>query len=135
MHRSNFPANQNQLICGYVFSPETMGRSIGLDEVVNWLNTPRDEASAEFIWIHFDLSKAYSEQWMRTHLHLPEAFFEALVVGSRSTRIEDVDENLIAVINDIAFKFSLELSEISTLWVSVNQKNVGECQNAPLKFG
>jgi zinc transporter len=132
MVTSNFPANQNQLICGYVFSPESIGRSIGLEEVVNWLNTPRDETSTEFIWIHFDLSKAYTEKWMRTNLNLPEAFFEALVVGSRSTRIEDVAENLIAVINDIAFKFSFEPSEISTLWVSANQKMLVSARTHPL---
>jgi len=132
MFISNFPANQNQLICGYVFSPESIGRSIGLDEVINWLNTPRDEASAEFVWMHFDLSKAYTEKWMRTNLNLPEAFFEALVVGSRSTRIEDVAENLIAVINDIAFKFSFEPSEISTLWVSANQKMMVSARTHPL---
>jgi zinc transporter len=132
MVTSNFPANQNQLICGYVFSPESIGRSIGLDEVINWLNRPRDETSTEFIWIHFDLSKAYTEKWMRTNLNLPEAFFEALVVGSRSTRIEDVAENLIAVINDIAFKFSFEPSEISTLWVSANQKTLVSARTHPL---
>ena len=53
--------------------------------------------------------------------------------GVRSTRIEYVDDTLIAVINDVLFDFSFETSDVATLWLSVNERVVISARAKPLR--
>jgi zinc transporter len=141
------------LICGYLFHDNVGVKPVGSVEALEWLTTqdatlahgppnralgelPDVTARAEhasFVWLHFDLSHARAEQWLRTNVHLPEAFFEALHSGLRSTRLERMDQSLVAVINDLHFDFSFETSDISTLWVSVDQQLVVTARQHPLR--
>ncbi len=91
---------------------------------------PEDEG---FLWLHFNLSQASTEKWLRDHAPLPPEFFEALQQGSRSTRIEQVDDGLIAVVNDVLHGFSFDASEISTLWLWVTPRLVVSARRKPLK--
>jgi len=117
---SNYTQDQSCLICAFLFNCEGIGNPIDLESAIAWLNNDQNDKQ-EFIWLHFNVANQTAERWMRTNLKLPTAFYETLNDGSRSTRIEDVDENLIAVVNDVAFKFSFEPSEIATLWMNVNK--------------
>ena len=90
-------------------------------------------ADAGFLWLHFNLSHASAERWLREHAKLPSEFFEALHQGSRSTRIELVDESMIAVVNDVLHDFSFDPSELSTLWLSLTPKLVISARKKPLK--
>lgn len=92
-----------------------------------------NEAEARFLWLHFNLSQASTEKWLRDHAPLPHEFFEALQQGSRSTRIEQVDDGLIAVVNDVLHGFSFDASELSTLWLWVTPKLVISARRKPLK--
>jgi len=49
-------------------------------------------------------------------------FFAALHEGSRSTRIEDARDTLVAVVNDVSFEFSFDPSQIETLWANVGPR-------------
>jgi zinc transporter len=133
MKLPDYKLNQSNLICGFIFSPQGVGRPIEIQNIVTWFNQAQSDESDEFIWLHFDLSKATTQKWMQTNLNLPEVFFEALGEGSRSTRIENASDNLIAVINDVDFRFSFEPSEISTLWVNVNKKALISARTHPLR--
>jgi len=64
---------------------------------------------------------------MHTHLSLARSSPKRCAKGSRSTRIEDAQDNLIALVNDVAFEFSFDPSQIATLWVSVS----GGSRSAP----
>ncbi len=86
-----------------------------------------------FLWLHFNLSQASTEKWLREHAPLPPEFFEALQQGSRSTRIEQIDDGLIAVVNDVLHGFNFEASELSTLWLWVTPKLVISARRKPLK--
>ncbi len=86
-----------------------------------------------FLWLHFNLSQASTEKWLHEHAPLPPEFFEALQHGSRSTRIEQVDDGLIAVVNDVLHGFNFEVSELSTLWLSVTPRLVISARRKPLK--
>jgi zinc transporter len=119
---SSYGAHQHGLICGYLFTPAAGGKPLGLTEAVEWLLITPPSDNAEFIWLHFDLTDASAQTWMQTHLALTPEFFEALQQGSRSTRIEDAQGNLIAVVNDVAYEFAFDPSEIATLWLSVSQR-------------
>lgn len=125
--------HQHGLICGYLFARTTGGQSIDLARAVSWLQAPEEATAASFLWLHFDLTDASAQTWMRTHLALQPEFFEALRQGSRSTRIEDAQDDLIAVVNDVAYEFSFDPSEIATLWMSVSERVAISARVHPLR--
>lgn len=128
----SYGAQQNGLLYAYRFTVSGVGEPIGLDEAVQWLAAPQPEAGG-FVWLHFDLTAAAAQAWMQSHLPLPPEFFEALQQGSRSTRIEDAQDQLIAVVNDVAYEFSFDPSEIATLWMGVNARLAVSCRAHPLR--
>ncbi|RTL39619.1 MAG: magnesium transporter CorA [Burkholderiales bacterium] len=133
----NYGSDPNGLICGFLFAPGAPGRPISLEEAHAWASGTQGGASPEdagtFVWLHFNLSDASAESWMRTHLDLAPEFFEALKEGSRSTRIEDASDHLVAVVNDVAYEFSFDPSEIATLWMTVNERLAISARSHPLK--
>lgn len=129
----SYGSDHSGLICGYLFSGSVSGQAIKSGDALNWLLTPEADRHDQFIWLHFNLTNASAEKWMRAHLSLPPAYFEALGDGSRSTRIEAADDSLIAVVNDVAFSFSFEPSEISTLWLAVSQNTLISARAHPLR--
>ena len=130
---TSYGSDRNGLICGYLFASDAAGRSITLDEALVWLAAPVAAAGREFIWLHFNLADAAAERWMRTQLTLAPEFYEALKEGSRSTRIEDAADHLIAVVNDVAFEFSFEPSEIASLWMTASQRVAVSARTHPLR--
>jgi zinc transporter len=101
------------LICGYRFSGEGTGVPVDLASALAWL----ESGESGFVWLHFNLSDVGAVPWMRRHLEVPHEFYDALREGSRSTRIDNAKEALVAVVNDVAFEFVFEPSQIETLWV------------------
>ena len=93
----------------------------------------RDPLPGQFTWLHFNLSNAASERWLRTHAGLGEDFFGMLHQGSRSTRIELADNALVAVVNDVLHNFSFDSADISTLWVHVTPYGVISARRKPLE--
>jgi zinc transporter len=128
-----YGSDQHGLICGYVFSPDQGGRPIGLTEAVAWLRDPAARCRQEFVWLHFNLADASAERWIHANLSPAPEFFDALREGSRSTRIEHAQDNLIAVVNDVAYEFSFEPSDIATLWVSVTERLAISARVHPLR--
>ncbi len=133
----NYGSDPHGLICGFLFTPDAPGRPISLDEAVAWIRhadaaeTPVSPES--FVWLHVNLSDASAQSWMRSNLALAPEFFEALREGSRSTRIEDAGDHLVAVVNDVAYEFSFEPSEIATLWMTVTERVAVSARSHPLK--
>jgi len=130
---SSYGSDRNGLICGYLFLADAPGRPVSLDEALTWLAAAPVQGGREFVWLHFNLADAAAEQWMRTELQLVPEFFEALKEGSRSTRIEDAADQLIAVVNDVAYEFSFEPSEIASLWLTVTQRLAISARTHPLR--
>lgn len=127
-----YGSDPNGLICGFLFQAGTAGRPVTLDAARTWLNAgPAGDGA--FLWLHFNLSDASAERWMQTHLALAPEFFEALREGSRSTRIESAGEDLIAVVNDVAYEFSFEPSEIASLWMTVSDRLAISARGHPLR--
>jgi zinc transporter len=130
--QTRYGADKGGLICGYRFAPDSAGVAIGLEDAVAWNHGPAAHAPG-FVWLHFNLADAGAEAAIRTHFEVPEEFFEALHEGSRSTRIEDAHDTLVAVVNDVAFEFSFDPSEIATLWVSVSPRLAISARIHPLR--
>jgi zinc transporter len=118
------------LLYGYAFCPGEAGREIDSAEVLQRLLNPAE--NDEFMWLHLNLAHAACERWMRSHLDLPESFFETLREGSRSTRIEHTDSALLAVVNDIVFNFGLVSSDVSTLWACARRRLLVSARLQPL---
>jgi zinc transporter len=113
-----YGSDKNGLLCGYRFIGGAAGEAIGLDDAVAWLRAG-DHADTDFVWLHFNLSDAKAESFIRDQLEAVPEFVEALHEGSRSSRVEDAHDRLLAVINDVAFEFSFDPSEIATMWIEV----------------
>jgi zinc transporter len=121
------------LICGFVFPPSQSPLAIDAPLALEWLQASRADADPEFIWLHFSRATASSEKWMKEHLKLPGHFFDTLHEGPGSTRVESADEFLIAVINDVSYDFSYDVSEIATLWMCVSRNMVISTRLHPLR--
>jgi zinc transporter len=120
------------LICGFRFAPGSAGKVVDLDAALAFLRTPPADAPG-FVWLHFNLSDAAAEGWIRENLAVVPEFFDALHEGSRSTRIEDAHDTLVAVVNDVSYEFAFDPSEIETLWVSVGPRMALSARIHPLK--
>jgi zinc transporter len=70
---------------------------------------------------------------MRSHLALADELFKALEQDSRSTRIEDAQDNLVAVVNDVAYDLAFDPSEIATLWMCVGRGIAVSARAHPLR--
>jgi zinc transporter len=128
-----YGSDQHGLICGYLFSGARVGREVGLDDALQWLQANRTGDPSGFLWLHFNLTDASAERWIETNLAPPVEFFEALRAGSRSTRIEHAGECLTAVVNDVAYEFSFDHSEIKTLCLAVDPRVAISARLHPLR--
>ncbi|OQS43867.1 transporter [Chromobacterium haemolyticum] len=128
--QQQYGSDQAGLICGFRFHPDCAGEEIDSAQAQAWLRAPPDGDA--FLWLHFNLANAASERWLRAALPLQEDFFEALRGGSNSTRIELLDQALLAVINDVAFSFGLASSDIATLWAHAQPRVLITARVKPL---
>lgn len=132
----NYGADANGLICGYRFRPDAAGEPLGSDEAAAWLRAggaAQAAADGSFVWLHFNLSHARSEHWLRSLAELGDEFFAAPHAGSRSSRIEREGDALFAVINDVLFDFSFDANDVSTLWVHLRGGLVVSARRQPLR--
>jgi zinc transporter len=129
---TNLPASDfSGIVCGFRFTPDSPGLPIESADAIEWL--ARRETGDEFAWLHFDLANSASERWMRTHLDLPDAFFQNLRDGIHSTRIEHQDGALLAVINDVIYDFELTPGEVATMWAYTHEKLLVTARLKPLR--
>ncbi len=128
-----YGSDASGVVWGYLFDRET-GQAQPLDSATApaWLADPAGHAS-QFAWLHFNLSNATSEKWLRQHTSLADEFYDSLHEGSRSTRIELADDTLIAVVNDLRHDVASDPSDISTLWASVSSHLLISARRTPLK--
>jgi zinc transporter len=127
-----YGSDQCGLVCGYLFGRGPQPLPIAADEAARWL---RQQAAHpdEFLWLHFNLANTASEKWLREHARLADEFYDCLHQGSRSTRIEQADDTLVAVVNDVLRDFSFEPSDISSLYLSVASGLVISARRSPLQ--
>ena len=131
-YSAHYGTDEHGLICGYLIGPQAPAQATACDAAAAWLRVPAPPGGS-FLWLHFNLAHTGARPWLAAHAALPEAFFDALKDGLHSTRIERTDQSLIAVINDVHFDFSFEPSDISTLWISVEQHLVVTARQRPLR--
>jgi zinc transporter len=121
------------LVWAYQFHDATNTELSHDDDLGERLSQHLGDAEGKLLWLHFNLSQASTERWLREHTPLPPEFFEALQQGSRSTRVEQVDDALIAVVNDVLHGFAFDPSETSTLWMYITPTLLISARKKPLK--
>ncbi|NRE49687.1 transporter [Burkholderia pseudomallei] len=127
-----YGADTSGMVCGFRFAPDSAGEPVDAGVAAEWA-AGRGARPDEFLWLHFNLAHGASERWMRAHLDLPETFHEFLREGSHSTRIEQQDGVLRAVVNDVMFSLDLEASEIATMWAYVDRRMRVTARAKPLR--
>jgi zinc transporter len=126
----SYGSDESGLVWGFLMGADAKTAPIGALDAVARL---REYVPGQFVWLHFNLSNAASERWLRAHADLGEDFYEILHQGSRSTRIEIADNALVAVVNDVLHNFSFDSADISTLWVHVTPQGVISARRKPLE--
>jgi zinc transporter len=130
----DFGTQRTGLLCGFRFDPGQPGEALSLAQAEAQLAaTLAAPIGSGFVWLHFNLADAGALAWMRSHLDLVPEYYEALNEGTRSTRLEDDRDTLVAVINDVAYEFAFEPDEIATLWLHVGPRLVVSARSRPLK--
>jgi zinc transporter len=98
----------------YHFVPNQPARPITSEEAVQFLTAPGPGAPDEFVWLHFSLSNAASEPWLRRYLTLPDSFYESLHSDVDATHLEQDGDSLVARIHDVLFDFTFDAPVATT---------------------
>lgn len=132
----SYGSDASGLVWGFLFGRGARAATLDSGQALEWLQQRPDaapEQQGEFIWLHFNLTNAAAEKWLKDHVSLADEFYETLHQGSRSTRIELAENTLIAVVNDVLHNFSFDASDISTMWINVAQNVVISARHKPLQ--
>jgi len=130
---ATYGSDHTGLIVGYRFSGGGPATQVDGAQAVAWLKLATAEKQPGFVWLHFDLVRVATEKWLREHLMVPDAFYNAMIEGARASRIEYVDGFLIGVINDVVYDFAFESSNISTLWIAADARLVVTARRSALR--
>ena len=107
-------SEQDGPIWGYHFVPNQPARSIASEAAVEFLSAPGPCAPNEFLWLHFSLSNAASEPWLRQYVTLPDSFYESIKSDVDATHLEQEGDSLVARIHDVLFDFTFDAPVATT---------------------
>jgi zinc transporter len=120
-------------VWGYHFVANQPARPITSEEAVQFLTALGPGVAGEFLWLHFSLSNAGSEPWLRRYLTLPDTFYESLRSDVDSTHLEQDGDSLVARIHDVLFDFTFD-APIATTSLCITPRVVVSAHLAALAF-
>ncbi len=128
---ATYGSDQHGLVWGYLVQAGQPPREIDSEAATAWMaaSPPPDS----FVWLHFSLSNAATEGWLRAHLSLPDAFHESLRDTVGSTRLEQDGDALVAVIHDVVFDFTFDPSAVSTVCLCIEPRFFISARLRPLR--
>ena len=121
------------LVWGYRFTPNEPASPITLESAVELLAVPDSRRPGEFLWLHFSLSNAATESWLKQNLTLPEAFYESLHGEVGSTRLESDADALVAILHDVLFDFKFDASAVATASLYIAPQLLVSARLRPLR--
>jgi zinc transporter len=132
---STYGSDEVGLVCGYLFEAGRPTRAVESKDVHELLSAAQAQAShgGRFLWLHFSASNAAAEPWLRRHTSLPDGFYESLRESAASTRIEQTESALLAVVNDVLFDFAYDAAHISTVSLCVQPALLVSARTRPLR--
>jgi zinc transporter len=129
---TSFGSDRNGLVWGYRFRPGHAAVPTDADAAADLLSAPRDNGQW-FLWLHFSLSNAATERWLRQHAGLPETFLVGLRESGASTRLEQEGSALVAVIHDVLFDFGFDAADVATAFLCVGPRMLVSARPRPLR--
>jgi zinc transporter len=130
---TGYGSDKNGMVWGYQFSPGGPARDIDAASAVAWLAAAPEPGDSGFLWLHFSLANAATERWLRTNLRLPELFYESLHDQGASTRIEQEDAALVAMVHDVRVDSAFDASSVSTVSLSLGPRLLVSARLRPLR--
>lgn len=127
---SMYGSDEAGLVWAYAFSAGQPGTPMDRETAGAWIEE-RDAAPGSFAWLHFSLSNAAAERWLREHLTLPDSFYDSLRENP-STRVEVADETLIAVVHDVQF-FGAEAASAGTVTLCIDRRMMVSARTTQLR--
>ncbi|MCC7492852.1 MAG: transporter [Fimbriimonadaceae bacterium] len=86
-----------------------------------------------FLWLHFTVVNTATEPWLRERVDLPDSFYEAFRGTVGSTRLEQDDETLVAVLHDVLFDFTFDPAAVSVVALAVTPRLLVSARRRPLR--
>ena len=100
------------------------------------MTTPTADSRNDFFWLHFSLSNSASETWLQENLtSLPDALYESLHSDVGTTRLEQDEDSLVAVIYDVLFDFTLDASAVASTSLCIEPRLLVSARLRPLRSG
>jgi zinc transporter len=128
-----YGSDQGGMVWGFMFAPDRPPHLVDCDAAADLLAGRSGPGSDWFLWLHFSLSNAASERWLRQNLSLPVAFHESLHETVGSTRLEQAGDSLLAVIHDVLFDFNFDASDVSTVTLCVEPRVLISARPKPVR--
>ncbi len=130
---SNYGSDQHGLVWAYLIVPGETAQELDADGALRWLKEDSGARGDSFVWLHFSLSNTASERWMRRMLELPDSFYESLNEKAVSTRLEQEDSALVAMINDVSFDSTIDSSNVSSVSICLEPRLLISARLRPLR--
>lgn len=127
-----YGSDQHGLVWGYRFAPGQPAQPVTSETATAFLAAPDGGPQGGFLWLHFSLSNAASEPWLQS-LNLPEAFYEVLHSEIGSTRLDQAEDALVAVIHDVLFDFTFDAAAIATTTLCIQARLMVSARLRPLR--
>jgi zinc transporter len=130
---AHYGAELSGLVYGYAFGANGIGRPLHTDDIVSLLDECQ-RCGTGFAWLHFDGAHTSTRSWLSKHIELPEEFVEILNENPRSTRVEQLAQGMVAVLNDVVYSpLKSNSIQIATLWAYVGTNLLVSVRSRPLR--
>jgi len=130
---SSYGSDRTGLVWAYRFTPDEPASPVQAPDAAALVAAASGAPGGHFFWLHFSLSNAASERWLRQHLALPDSFHLLLHEGVGSTRVEQDGESLLGVIHDVLFDSTFDTTDVSTLALCVQPRVLVSARPRPLR--
>jgi zinc transporter len=130
-----YGSDQQGLIWAYRFDPDRAAVEIDATVALQWLadGERRQQEPHSFLWLHFSLANASAVRWMQAHLQLPQAFYDSLHEVVPSTRLEQEESALVAVIHDVLYEGEFDSSSVSSVSACLGPQLLVSARLRPLR--
>jgi len=128
-----YGSDQFGLVWGYRFAPGQPAAPITTEAAVEFLAAPASNSPGQFLWLHFALSNSATEPWLRQNLDLPPTFYESMRSEVGATRLDQSEDALVAVIHDVVFDFTFDVSAVATTTLCIEERLLLSVRLKPLR--
>lgn len=117
-----YHSDPDGLVHGSLLEAGQATKAVTTAQALAWLDQSEADQGGAFLWLHFARSNAGTGRWLKSHLDLPEEVLHTVLGEEGSSRLEQTEGLVLAVIKDVVYDFSFGVSEISTLYAILSPR-------------